>query len=142
MSQWQNKAKKVIGELKKRWMQRKVERDIPGRLWDYGLKWESEIMSCTARGPLGRTGVERISGNTPDISEWIHFEMYDLVWFWDTTKRLKDPSTEGGSRRLGRWIGIAHQIGSDLCYWVLPKTGVPMACTTVQHVTKGKGKGV
>ena len=36
-------------------------------------------MSRTARGPLGRTGVERISGNTPDISEWIDFEMYDLV---------------------------------------------------------------
>ena len=78
--------------------------------------------------------MERISGNTPDISEWIDFEMYDLVWFWDTAKRLKDPSTEGGSRRLGRWIGIAHQIGSDLCYWVLPETGVPMARTTVQHV--------
>ena len=95
-------AKKVVGELKKRWIRRKVERNIPGRLWDYGLKWES------ARGPLGRTGVEQISGNTPDISEWIDFEMYDLVWFWDTAKRLKDPSTEGGSRRLGRWIGIAH----------------------------------
>ena len=37
---------------------------------------------------------------------------------------------------LGRWIGIAHQIGSDLCYWVLPETGVPMARTTVQHVTE------
>ena len=93
-------------------------------------------MSRTARGPLGRTGVERISGNTPDISEWIDFEMYDLVWFLDTAKRLKDPSMEGGSRRLRRWIGIAHQIGSDLCYWVLPDTGVPMARTTVQHVTE------
>ena len=71
MSQWQNKAEKVIGELKKRWIRRKVERNIPGRLWDYGLKWDSEIMSRTDRGPLGRTGVERISGNTPDISEWI-----------------------------------------------------------------------
>ena len=136
MSQWQNKAERVIGELKKRWLRRKTERNIPGRLWDYGLKWESEIMSRTARGPLERTGVERITGNTPDISEWIDFEMYDLVWFWDTMQRLKDPSEDGGSRRLGRWIGIAHRIGSDLCYWVLPETGVPMARTTVQHVTE------
>ena len=93
-------------------------------------------MSRTARGPLGRTGVVRISGNTMDITEWIDFKMNDLVWFLDTAKRLKNPLTEGGSRRLGRWIGIAHQIGSNLCYWVLPKTGVPMARTTVQHVTE------
>ena len=97
MSQWQNKAEKVIGELKKRWLRWKTERNIPGRLWGYGLKWESEIMSRTAHGPLERTGVERITGNTPDISEWIDFEMYDLVWFWDTVQRLKDPSEEGGS---------------------------------------------
>ena len=74
-----------------------MERNIPGRLWDYGLKWESEIMSCMAWGPLERTGVERITGNTPDISEWIDFEMYNLVWFGDTNKRLKDPSEDGGS---------------------------------------------
>ena len=136
MSQWQNKAEKVIGELKKRWLRRKTERNIPGRLWDYGLQWESEIMSRTARGPLERTGIERISGYTPDISEWIDFEFYDLVWFWDTNKRLRDPSIEDGHRRLGRWIGIAHRVGSDLCYWVLPDTGIPMARTTVQHVTE------
>ena len=51
----------------------------PGRLWDYGITHESEIMSRTARGPEERTGIERITGNTPDISEWTDFSFYNLV---------------------------------------------------------------
>ena len=45
-------------------------------------------------------------------------------------------SEEGGSRRLGRWIGVTHRIGSDACYWVLPETGILMACTMVQEITE------
>jgi hypothetical protein len=36
-----------------------------------------------ARGPDGRTGVEEITGDTPDISEWLDFDFYNLVWYWD-----------------------------------------------------------
>jgi len=31
---------------------------------------------------------------------------------------------------------VAHQIGSDLCYWILTKTGRVIARTTIQRVTK------
>ena len=41
----------------------------PGCLWDYAITHEGEIMSRTAREPEERTGIERIMGNTPDISE-------------------------------------------------------------------------
>ena len=32
------------------------------------------LMSASARGPEGRTPYEEITGDTPDISEWVDFE--------------------------------------------------------------------
>jgi len=37
---------------------------------------------------------------------------------------------------IGRILGVAHQVGSDLCYWVLTATGCIIARTTVQRVIK------
>jgi hypothetical protein len=48
-------------------------------MWDYGLKWTSEIMHIPL-GPDGRTSYEQVTGNTPEISEWMDFDLYDLVW--------------------------------------------------------------
>jgi hypothetical protein len=85
-------------------------------------------MSRIASGRDGRTGIERITGETPDISEWLDFDIYALVWVWDNPIPEINP-------RLARWLGVAHRIGSDLRYWVINDNGNVMARTTVQHVT-------
>ena len=42
------------------------------------MVWEAEIYSRTA-GKDGRTDLEKLTGDTKDISEWLEFEFYDLV---------------------------------------------------------------
>ena len=32
----------------------------------------------------------------------------------------------------GRWLGIAHRVGSDMTYWVLTESGKMLARSTVQ----------
>ncbi len=39
-------------------------------------------------------------------------------------------------RKLARWLGVAHRVGSDLCYWLLLPSGKVIARTTVQHVIR------
>ena len=73
-----------------------------------------------------------VTGKTPDISEWIDVEFYDRVWYNDQKKIEID----GNGRRLTRWRGVAHRIGSDLCYWLLLESGKIIARTTVQHVVR------
>ena len=126
-----HKAEREIGLLKQRWHRRMTDGNVPKRLWDFGLVYEAGILSRVARGQDGRSGIERLSGETPDISEWVDFSFYDLVWFHNN---IKADATEGPVQ-LGRWFGIAHRIGSDLCYWILTKSGKVIARTTVQHVT-------
>ena len=36
---------------------------------------------------------------------------------------------------IGRWMGVAHNIGQAMCFWILPKSGVPIARTTVRAIT-------
>ena len=43
----QNPCEGVIRELRKKWYRVMVRKKVPQRLWDYGMKWVSEIMSMT-----------------------------------------------------------------------------------------------
>ena len=131
-SKQNHRAEREIGLLKQRWHRRMVDCRVPRRLWDYGLVHESGVLSRVARGHDSRSGIERLTGETPNISEWIDFQFFDIVWYHDNTKA--DTSDE--HRHLGFWLGIAHRIGSDLCYWILTKAGKVLARTTVQHVTE------
>ena len=104
-----------------------LKRKVPPRLWDYGLIYETNILNRIPRGRNQRTGMETVTGETPDISEWLDFEFYDRVWYYDHKKIEID----GSGRRLARWLGVAHRVGSDLCYWLLLESGKVIARTTV-----------
>ena len=126
-------AEREIGFLAKRWKLRMRKKCVPKRLWDYGLVYESEILTRMSRGADGRSGYEEVTGETPDISEWLDFEFYDIVWWWD---RHQKPDITDESRRLARWLGISHRVGSDMCYWLLTESGKVISKTSVEHVTR------
>jgi hypothetical protein len=56
---------------------------------------------------------------------------YDQVWYWDEKKT--DMNTE--QRKIGRWLGIAHRVGSEMTYWILTKGAMVIARSTIQHIT-------
>ena len=80
-SQWKNRAEDSIRELKRRWKRCMIKRRAPKRDWDFGMVYESKILSRISRGHDGRTGMERIKGDTVDISKWTEFEFYILCWY-------------------------------------------------------------
>jgi hypothetical protein len=123
----QNHAEQTIGELRRRWRSLMAPNNVTSRLWDYALVYEAEILSRIVRGDNEVTGVERLTGDTVDISEWLDFKFYDLVWYWYATGEDHNP-------RIGRWLGVVHRIGSHLCYYALAENGFVEATTTVQHI--------
>ena len=126
----QNPAESVIRELKRKWYRILYKTNCPLRLWDYGLQWTAEIMNVTASnsGNLnGRTPLELITGETPDISEFLDFGFYDRVWF--------KVNAGVGETQLGRFLGVSSRVGSLMSYWVLPSSGIPESRTTVSRVT-------
>ena len=126
--QSRNQAETSIRELKKRRKHKMVREGVHGRRWDFGGIHLLKIMSRIASGRNGRREITRITGEIPDILEWLDFDIYDLVWIWDNPNAEANPI-------LARWLGVAHRIGSDLRYWIINGEGNILARTTVQHVT-------
>jgi hypothetical protein len=77
-----------------------VQDGIPLQLQDYSLVYEAEPMSrtsCTGE----RTGIKHVTRNTPDISEWLDFTLYDWVRTWDNRKQIGGESLASKVARSG-----------------------------------------
>ena len=85
-------------------------------LWDYGMNNDADIISRIAPKD-GRPTLEKITGDTINLSEYLGFDFYDMVWYWDTL------SGEKGKALPVRRIGISHRVGAGMCYWILNKQG-------------------
>jgi hypothetical protein len=94
------------------------------------LRWVCEIQnrtSNTARGLNGRCPLERVTGESVDISEYLDFGFYDWVWYKENAGL--------GETKLGRWLGVSHRMGTLMSYWILTKECQVLSRTTVQRVT-------
>ena len=127
-------------ELRKFWYRVMMEKKMPVRLWGYAFRHCSELRSRMYRN--GKIGWESVIGHEVDISEYLDFDLYDWLWVYDPdyagpTKNDYDPTNDPDTknRRLGRFLGIAHNIGSKLTYWVLVSSGKVIPRSTVWHVT-------
>ena len=125
-----NFAEGVIRKIRKKWYRVMVKKSVPRRLWDYGLRWVCEIQNRTsnsARGLNGRCLLEKVTGESVDISEYLDFGFYDWVWFKDNAGL--------GETKLGKWLGVSHRVGTLMSFWILTVEGQVLSRTTVQKVT-------
>lgn len=58
----------------------------------------------------GRTGLEMVTGSTPDISELVDFQFYTLVWHYPK----KHLSLTDEAKELARWVGVAQNVGAAM----------------------------
>ena len=126
----QNPAEGVIGELRRKWYRIMVRKQIPKQLWYYGIRWVSEISSLThtTAGTLWRIiPLQQVTGETPDISEYLDFSLYDEIWYKDNA---------GASPfEPGRWLGVSERTGRLMTYHVLTQRGKVISRSIVQRVT-------
>ena len=50
------------------------------------------------------------------------------MWYYESAAFLEDTCL------IRRKIGIAHQIGQAMCYWILPQSGILIVQTIVQNI--------
>ena len=125
----QNPVEGVIRELRRKWYRIMIRKRVPKELWDYGLRWVSEVSSLThtSAGSLnGCIPITEVTGETPDISEYLDFGFYDYVWFKDNAGLSpKEP---------GRWLGVSSRVGRSMCYWILNQNGKVVSRSSVQPI--------
>ncbi len=133
-SPWQNCAEGSIRELKRHTRRKMAANKAPQKLCDFCAKWSSDVRNKTASSHFaldGRTPYEAIHGHTPDISSIVAFSFYEPVWYYDQIAEYPEPK-----RKLARWLGEAYNVGQAMCYWVLLKSGIPIARSTVQEIPR------
>jgi hypothetical protein len=101
-SPWQNRAEGSIREHKKATRRHMNRSRTPKPLWDYCSVYTSRVRSMLAlpNNPGGRPGAEIMTGDTQDISEYLHFDWYQPVHHYDEKKVFPEEREE-----LGRWLG-------------------------------------
>ena len=104
-----------------------LEQGVHPRLWSYCLVYETDIYNRIWKSKNNQTGWEAVTGNTPDISEYLDFDFYGWVWYWD----LGDKKA-----KLGRWLGVNRHVGQALSLHILKGDGRIITSTTVQNVTQ------
>jgi hypothetical protein len=69
----QNPAEGVIQEVRRRWFWTMIRKRVRPRLWDYGIRWTTQVMQRTstqAGGLRGACPLEQVTGETIDILDF------------------------------------------------------------------------
>ena len=70
-----------------------------------------QITASFAANLQSRTPLGALTGETPDISQYLDFGLYDQVWFKEYAGL--------GKTKLAIFLGVSHQVGYLMSYWVL-----------------------
>ena len=72
------------------------------------------------------TYLEEVTGETPDISEYLYFAFYDWFWYNDNSGL--------GETKLVKWMVVSHRVGSMMSYLLLTSNGTVVSRITVSRV--------
>lgn len=133
-SGWQNRCEDEIREVRKHFARIMAIHKCPDAFWDFAIQYVINIRQLLVRSAASnRSPIETITGETPDTSEYIDFDFYQWVKYRDQIDK-DDPI------KLGRWLGIAHEVGSSLTYWILKSNGKIIARSTVRPLLPDEDK--
>jgi len=131
-SPWQNRAESEIREIKKLTRRALRGSNTPSIFWCYALEWASRVRSLTALDiPFlkTRTPEEHITCHTPDISEYAYHGWFDWVWYKESTQ-FPEPDV-----CLGRWLGVASNVGQAMTYWILTEKRTVIARSSISGLS-------
>lgn len=110
---WQNISEQGVGDLSR--MVRRCMREFNAPLSRHGWcqKWCAEVRNhLESRKLKWRTPIEKLNGNTPDISQF-RFHFWEPIWYHDPTVK-----TPRDTLRKGRFLGIATSAGDSLTFYI------------------------
>ena len=99
---------------------------VPKKMWDFGLNYTSHIHSFTAHSNLdNRTPCEILTGEMPDMSNYLYFDFYQWIKYYEPA------SFPSGCEKLGHSLGPVHDVGQAVCYWIIKENGQVIARSSV-----------
>lgn len=134
----QNPAERQIQEVKKRVNMIMDRTGCPEEVWYLATQYVVYLLNRTATEALKwKTPLEVAFGDTPDISNLLQFEFWELVYYHEPQESFPNPK-----ERLGRFVGIAENIGDFMTYYVLADNGEVLARSSVRSAAKNLNRRI
>jgi hypothetical protein len=90
----------------------------PANTWLLAMMYVCLLLNHLASSALGwKCPQQVLTGQTPDISKFLHFSFYEPVYYHSYSDAFPSASNE----EQGWWVGIAIHVGDALTYKVLTK---------------------
>ena len=106
----------------------------PDSAWYLAIKYLADVHNITYDPTIGTMPYQRRNGLIPDISAYLQHIFWEPVLYLDHEETW--PSSK---ERAGRWVGIAHNIGDTLTYWILDdQTNCLLAQSVVRPLHSNK----
>ena len=117
----QNPCERSIQDLKRMTNELMDRLNIPAEYWLLVILYLIYLLNRVSRKVLnGLTPLEKSTGIRPDISALLHYRFWEPVFVLeDLGKGFPSESKEA----IGRWVGVAENIGDVLTHWVLLENG-------------------
>jgi len=117
-NQNQSHAERNIGTMKRHTFQLLWSAKAPLSFWCYALMFAIDTWNYSAKRKLGwATPIEKLRGNTPDISMF-RFSWFQPVWFFEPMTKFPDHPFKAGF-----FVGIAWDHGDPFTYRIWQPTG-------------------
>src|SRR6476620_8773908 len=114
-NQQQNPAERVIGDIQRSVNVLMDRHGIPAPLWLLTTLHVVDVMGVISQPSLnGMTPYQKVYGEVPDISPYLQFHPFQAVKYSANSTKL-----HATNERAGRWMGVAHNVGDILTYWIL-----------------------
>ena len=68
-----------------------------------------------------------MTGETPDISEYLDFGFYEHVSYKENARL--------GMTAIGRWLRVSHRVDGLMFYWILKQKGMVTPRKKFQRLT-------
>ena len=86
----------------------------PDTMWFAAMHYLVDVWNHTWHPTLKMTPHQKRHGTCPDISAFLQFSFWEPILYLDHEK-----SWSSSRERAGRWLGVAHNIGDTLTYFIL-----------------------
>ena len=85
----------------------------PDSAWFFAVKYLANIHNICYHPKLKMTPYQKRHGVTPDISAYLQFKFWERVLYLDN-----ESSWPESKERAGYWVGVAHNVGDALTYYI------------------------
>ena len=112
----QNPAERRIQDVKNRFETVMDRTGTPPEFWLLCLLYVVYLFNVLSMESLGfMTPTQVACGTIPDVSALLHFRWWEPVYYLDDDGQFPSESKE----KLGRWVGVAENVGDVLTWWIL-----------------------